>query len=987
MARAFVHLHVHSHWSLLAGAEAPSEIARRAAALGMPAVAMTDTDALHGVVPFAKACAAAGVKPIVGVELTDPRKPRRAVFLAREPDGYPELCELVSARRLDPDFDLTRAVVTRSDRLAVLTRDHRLLEAAVGAGRRAGTHAEVRPSPAGDDPTAIAERALRRETLAWAARLSLPLVATTGAYYGTPDRRAAHRVLRAIGLNSTVAALDARAAAGERAPGDLETGPYAPETAWHMPGESVAAAFADCPDAIEGAGRLAAGCRFELPPRAFHFPTYPTTDGESAFAVLWREAFEGLARRYRPLATHAIRRLQEELDVIEEKGFADYFLVIRDIAGWARARHIPSVGRGSAANSLVSFCLGITHVDPLKHKLYFERFLSRERVEPPDFDLDFCWRRRDRVIEYVYERFGEERVAMIATFCRLGARGALRETARALGIPDGEISKVTKRVPHFSSVETLLELRHALPECRGLPLETPPWDEVLVRALEIDMFPRHIAVHPGGIVIGPERLEKWLPRQMAAKGVLVTQFDMHPVEDVGLVKIDLLGNRGLSAIADVADLLRETEGVEIDWAWDEDAPDSEEPSAAKPPRGALSTVRHVNPFRDAATRELMRAGRTMGCFYIESPSMRALLRKLQCDTFEMLTAASSIIRPGIADSGMMDAFVRRFRGEEPVVYLHPVMEELLGDTYGVMIYQEDVMKVVHRLAGMTLGEADGMRRSMSHKGGASLEAWERKFLTGARANGVEEDVAREIWRQIVSFAGYSFCKAHSASYAQVSFRSAWLKVHRPAAFMASVLANGGGYYPAFAYVEEARRMGLEIRLPDVNRSGATWIAEGEPGGWRAEPPPGGRTADARAIRAGLGQVGEVEVRTVEAVLAERARGGPFVSLSNFCARVAIGVPEIHRLIDAGAFDAFDLTRPQAKWKAELLLRGWGSVAERAAAAGRVAEPGSSLFPPGEWRDLRPEAPPAPALSDYPAAERRRREWEALGVSPAHHPLG
>jgi DNA-directed DNA polymerase III PolC len=977
MARPFAHLHVHSHWSLLAGAWAPAEIARAAAAFGMPAVALTDTDGLYGAVPFAKACAEAGVRAIVGAELTDSRRPWRAVFLVKDRAGYEELSALVSARWLDEGFSLADAVRGRSGHLAVLARDHRLLEAAVAAGRSRGTYAEVRPAPVGDDPTARAERALRRETLAWAARLSLPPVATTGAWYRTPADREAHRVLRAIGANETLAALDDRARRGSEAAGrgDLDTGPFAPETAWFQPGAELAAAFADCPEALANAGALAGECRFAFEWGAFHFPSYPTENGESAFAMLWRVAFEGLAARYRPLPTEAIRRLQEELAVIEEKGFADYFLAIRDIADWARSRHIPSVGRGSAANSLVSFCLGITHVDPLEHKLFFERFLNRERADAPDFDLDFCWRRRDRVLEYVYERFGAERVAMIATFCRLGARGALREVARALGVPDREISRVTRRVPHFSSVEMLEELRETLPECRGLPLDRPPWDEIVRLALAIDMFPRHISVHPGGIVIGPGPIDRWVPRQMSAKGLVVTQFDMHPVEDVGLVKIDLLGNRGLSAIADVCDLLRKREGLEIRWAREEDAEEREE---AGP--GALSTIRHVNPFRDPATKRLMREGRTMGCFYIESPSMRALLRKLSCDTFEMLTAASSIIRPGIADSGMMDAFIRRFHGEEPVEYLHPVMEELLSDTYGVMIYQEDVIKVAHRLSGMSLGEADGLRRSMSKKRDyEDFETYRARFVVGALGNGVERPVAEEIWRQIESFAGYSFCKAHSASYAQVSFQSAWLKTHYPAAFMASVLANGGGFYPAFAYVEEARRMGLDIRLPDINASEEAWSAEG---------PPGARLADLRAIRVGLSQVGEVAAASIERVLAERARGGLFASLSEFCTRVPLGVSDVHRLIDAGCFDRFDLTRPQAKWKAEIALRGWGNAAVgNGTREGRLDGAGAgTLFPEARLADLVREAPPVPALADYPAAERRRREWDLLGVATHHHPI-
>jgi error-prone DNA polymerase len=973
----FAHLHVHSHWSLLSGAWAVTEIAAAAARVRLAAIALTDTDALHGAIGFVHACEAVGVKPLLGAELTDPARAYRAVFLARDRAGYEELCALVTARWLDPAFTLKHAVGRRSDHLAVMTRDHRLLEAAVAAGRREGTYAEVRPAPQGDSPVAGAERALRRMTLDWAQRLGLSLVATTGAYYETPVHRPAHELLRAIALRATLAALRERERVGApREAGELETGPFAPETAWLMTGERLAQAFADCPRALEEAARLAADCRaaaFDL--GALHMPAYPLEPGESAFAELWRLAFEGLVDRYRPVPERAIRRLQEELDVIEEKRFAPVFLVIRDLARWAAERHIPLVGRGSAANSLVSYCLGITHVDPLAHNLFFERFLSRERADPPDFDLDFCWRRRDMVIERVYERYGDDRVAMIATFCRLGARGALREVARALGVPDREISRVTHRVPHFASVETLLELRHALPECRGLPLDRPPWDDVLELALQIDMYPRHIAVHPGGIVIGPKPLDHWVPRQRAAKGVLVTQFDMHGIEDVGLVKIDLLGNRGLSAIADVADLLREEEGLEIRWAHDEGAADRTEPVP-----GALTTIRHVNPFRDDATRRIMRAGRTMGCFYIESPSMRALLKKLHCDSFEMLTAASSIIRPGIADSGMMDAFVHRFRGEEPVEYLHPVMAELLSETYGVMIYQEDVMKVVHRLAGMTLGEADQLRRSMAKKGDyADLETYHRRFLEGAIGNGVEPAVAEEIWRQIASFAGYSFCKAHSASYAQVSFQSAYLKAHWPAAFMASVLANGGGYYPAFAYVEEARRMGLDIRLPDVNLSGATWKAEVDT--------PGTSLARSRAIRAGLGQIAGLEAKTVAWILAERARAGPFLSLAEALARVAIPLAEVHQLIDVGAFDAFDLTRPQAKWKAELLLRERARNPARPSGETPEGEPRErGLFPAAVLEELAAGKTPVPPLPDYPVVERRRREWEILGVSPRHHPI-
>src|SRR5688572_24151324 len=347
---AFAHLHVHSHGSLLSGAWAPAQIAAAARAAGQPAVALTDTDALHAAVPFVQACEAAGVVPILGAELTEPGKSWRAVFLARDRAGYQELCALVSKRRMAPAFSLKDAIAARSDRLVVLARDHRLLEAAVAAGRQGGVYAEVRPAPPGEGSTAVAERTLRRATVAAAARLELPLVATTAAHYASPAERRGHEILRAIGQRTTLAALlERERTGGPRAEGDFETGPFAPETAWFMTGDDLAAAFADCPQALEEAGRIAARCRAEFDWGALHMPLYPTERGESAFAMLWRLAFEGLVRRYDPVPDEAIRRLQEELAVIEKKGFAGVFLVIHDLAGWAAERHIPSVGRGSAA--------------------------------------------------------------------------------------------------------------------------------------------------------------------------------------------------------------------------------------------------------------------------------------------------------------------------------------------------------------------------------------------------------------------------------------------------------------------------------------------------------------------------------------------------------------------------------------------------------------------------------------------------------------
>ncbi|MCK4299269.1 MAG: DNA polymerase III subunit alpha, partial [Planctomycetes bacterium] len=406
------------------------------------------------------------------------------------------------------------------------------------------------------------------------------------------------------------------------------------------------------------------------------------------------------------------RQLEHELGIIAGMGYADYFLVVADIVRYARQEGIPTCGRGSAANSVVAYTLGLTHVDPLAHDLYFERFLNQGRSDAPDVDIDFSWRDRDRVLEYAYRTYGEERVAMIATLVTFQGRAAVREVAKVHGLPEGEIAEVTKRLGWFAGARQLREKIATNPRFRGIDLTEEPWNTVLAAAEQLDDFPRHLGVHPGGIVIAPGRMTDHVPVERATKGLVITQWDMYPVEDAGLVKIDLLGNRSLAVIEDACNDVDRFHGHKISYV-------------------------HFNPTEDRATRVLVGRGDTVGCFYVESPATRGLLRKLDCDDFDTLVAASSIIRPGVSSSGMMQAYIERHNGA-PFTYLHPKMEELLGDTYGVMCYQEDVIKVAHHFAGLDLGEADVLRRVMSGKsrdGGKRMRDLKAKFFANCKDKG------------------------------------------------------------------------------------------------------------------------------------------------------------------------------------------------------------------------------------------------------------
>jgi error-prone DNA polymerase len=678
-------------------------------------------------------------------------------------------------------------------------------------------------------------------------------------------------------------------------------------------------------------------------------------DAQNALGRLRALAYEGAERRYGTIAPVTRNRLELELAIIEAKRFADYFLVVHDIV-----RHAPThCGRGSVANSMVSYCLGITHVEPLGTGLLFERFLNPERTDPPDIDLDFPWDERDQVLAYVFTHYPHPQSAMVANHNTFRLRGALREVAKVHGRPAGEIREVTRRIPLYDE-EPLDRLLASHPNFRELDLPSG-WREIARQAEPLVGIPRHLSVHPGGVVIVPTALTDYVPTEPAVKEldgnphltVPVIQFEKDGAEDAGLVKIDLLGNRSLAVIRDAIEAVRQHTGRHIDYT-------------------------SSDPGDDEAAKALFRTGQTMGVFYTESPASRALCAKSRADTFELLVLNTSIIRP--ASNRFIRTYLERLHGA-PYEPLDPVLRDTLADTFGVMVYQEDVVNVCAAFAGMPLATADGLRKSLSKKRPAKqLAGYAEEFFTGSLALGRDVETAKRVWEMIMSFAGYSFCKGHSASYIQVAQHSCYLRAHYPAEFMAAVLANGGGYYHPFAYVAEAMRMGLTVLPPDVNAS--EFRCTGRDG----------------TLRIGLQFVKGLSADGVSRLLVERdgedgndgengENGGgpfryfrPFISLSDLRNRAQLTPSDLRALIKVGALDSIagGWTRPMMLWMVDSEKDGKDGE-DGIDGKGRKR---TSSFP--EWL---PNVPPTvPRLKEYAHDRRRREEYAALGFITDEHPM-
>ena len=890
-----MHLHLHSYYSFLAGTLSIERMIAHAQRRGYEALALTDINNVSGIMEFHVRCREAGIKPIPGAELLAGAS--RAVLLARNWDGYMQICDALT--ELSVSYPAARIVM--EDPSSAPADDPRSrAEEAGEAGAAAGAfladlllrhlHEDVillsadrdllhRLAGAAPFPCYVElskDREARWPLLMDCAKtLSLPVVATNDVFFGEPGGRRLHTLLRAISTNSTLGTLDpAVLAAGNNS---------------FIGEEEFREWFRHVPEALAAREDIIAQCDVSFDLEHSKFAAYTDVPEASKAQRLRVLTEEGLRMRYPHAQSEARARVEKELRVIGELGFLDYFLVTWDIIRYARHRAFPYVGRGSGANSIVAYCLQITNVDPIELDLFFERFLNPERRSPPDFDIDFSWRNRDEVIDYVLAKYGRDRTAMICTLSPFNPRGALREVGKVLGYSAAEIKQLTSLLPGYGSVRDLMDVGSPVHRHMGPVLNSRYGSEWLRAALAILEFPNHYGIHSGGVMLAPEKMTRYTATQVAPKGVRITQQDMYSMEDWRLEKLDILSTRGLGTFEDTMLEVKRRTG-------------------AMPP---------VTEYRvacdDAKTREIMRKGETVGCFYVESPAMIQLPKKLRTGTFQMLTAASSIIRPGVAQSGMMQAFIERFHDPSKIDPPHPKMAELLRTTYGVMVYQEDVIKVAHFIGKLSLGEADMLRRAMSGKMRSrdAMRALKETFFTGCAREGIDDAVTAEIWRQMESFAGYSFCKAHSASYAVLSFQEAYLKAHYPALFLCSVLNNQGGYYRPEVYIQEARRLGLRILLPDVNASDELHFCP-----------------DDRTIQLGFLHIKGLGDRSRRPLLRERRENGKFATFDDFLQRAGTVREDTELLVRCGACDGFGEQRPAMLVRSKLFFnRGRRGVAE------------------------------------------------------------
>jgi DNA-directed DNA polymerase III PolC len=954
----FVPLRVRSHGSLLLGTASPERLIERACALGYRALALTDRDNLYLAIRFWQLARGAGLTPLPGAEITCGADHVLALPFDRR--GWANLCRLLTLRMLDPRFELVTRLAELHDGLHVIVESTGLAASLAAAGVPAarGVLAGAPPrgarSPDGGLWLGVrglpGERARLGERATAARHLGIPMVATGDVTMLAATEHDAHRVA-------------VTAAAGEL----LERMPpsaFASRDAWlASPAEWTRRVRAVC----AGAGRpeladallannreLVGRQRLELELGTPIFPHAPVPDGETGPGHLLRLGREGVTRRYRDDVTRAraTRRLEHELGLIHQLGFTDYFLLVADIVGFARDRGIPTVGRGSGAGSIVAYTLGITNVDPLRYGLYFERFLHPQRRDCPDLDIDLCWQRRDEVIAHVYETYGAEQVAMISTHATLGARSAFRETAKALGVPNSRVNALARRIPRAMERPYREQLRR-VPAALDVDWDEPPLAEALRLAEMLEGAPRHLSIHAGGVVIGDRPLTHYVPLERAAKGIVVTQFEMRAIEAIGLVKMDLLGNRALSTIGECVSLVRAHRGVEVDV-------------------DAL-------PDPDPRSAPVLSAGDTLNCFQLESPAMRHLMRMLEAVTLDETIAAVALVRPGPAESGMKEAFCRRHRGLEPARFLHPRLEPVLGATHGVMLYEEDVMCVAAALAGLSLAEGDQLRRAIgASRDDEEFRALEQGFVGHCVRAGVDPGSARVVWRELTRFGAYAFCKAHAAGYGVLAYQSAWLKTHYPTEWAVGVLNHHAGMYATWVHVEDLRRHGVRFHAPCTQRS--AWQATLDVGSATR-----GAGATGRAVRVGLSRVYGLAEATGARIIAARARR-PFTSLADFADRARPTLPELEALILAGALDWTGRTRPSLLLEARVAASATGAVSRRANVRDTIETP--ALVAP-DGAALKPEAVTPVAVVELPAfdaAECVRGETRACGLWFAAHPL-
>ncbi len=893
---SFVHLHLHTMYSLLDGAIRLEHLMKRASEFKMPAVAITDHGNMFGAVEFYRMAEKYGIKPIIGCEVyvapgsrhdkrggKNPDIGHHLVLLAKNQQGYKNLCKLVTMGYFEgfyyrPRIDKELLSQHHEGLIALSACLNGVVAAYLKRGEQQLAEDEVQFYQQLFDnrrffielqDNGIAEQyKVNEQLIALSRKFDLPLVATNDCHYLMAEDAKAHEVLLCIQTGKNM--------------DDPSRMQYGTDQLYFKSPEEMAAGFVDYPEAIANTIEIAERCNFKFEFGTYHPPNYAPPDGQSLSAHLEYKSREGFSQRLEKiqrfygdkwndeLLEKYKERLESELAMINKMGFAGYFLIVADFVNYARQRNIPvGPGRGSAAGSLVAFSLKITDIDPLPYGLLFERFLNPERISMPDIDMDFCIRGREEVIRYVTEKYGSDRVAQIITFGKMQAKGVIRDVGRALNMPYADVDKIAKLVPTILNI-SLDEALKKEKRLGSLRKGSAREQQLLKIALALEGLNRHASIHAAGVVVANNPLVDYLPLYPGQNDEIVSQYDMTNIEKLGLIKFDFLGLKTLTVIDNTVRLIKAENADSVTLDID------------------------AIPLDDPETYKLLASGATTGVFQLESSGMQSLMRRLNPETFEDIIALVALYRPGPLNSGMIDDFIDRKHGKQKMEYLLPQLEPILKDTYGVIVYQEQVMQISQLLAGYTLGDADILRRAMGKKKAEEMDRQRQRFMDGAKANKINEKKAGEIFDLMAKFAEYGFNKSHSAAYAYIAYQTAYLKAHYPVEFMAALLMEDmQNSDKVIKNITECKEMHIEVLPPDINESGTSFSVVKE------------------GIRFGLAAIKNVGSKAAEEVIRERDDGGSFSSIFDFCQRVdlhKVNKRVVESLIKAGAFDSTSISR-------------------------------------------------------------------------------
>ncbi|RKD33408.1 DNA polymerase III subunit alpha [Thermohalobacter berrensis] len=957
----FVHLHVHTEYSLLDGASRIKNLISRVKELGMDSVAITDHGAMFGIVQFYKEAVRQGIKPIIGCEVyiskgkyteKDPKRDKNQyhlVLLAENQKGYSNLIKIVSEGYVNgfyykPRVDSSvlekynEGIIALSACLAGEVQHHLLnnnyKKAKEVALRYNNIFGQGNFYLELQDHGIREQKIINQELIKLSRETNIPLVATNDVHYINKEDAKVHDVLLCIQTGKTI---------------DEEDRMKFPTSEFYLKSlDEMEKLFPK--EAIENTVKIAERCNVDFDFNTLHLPEYKVPEGYTNSEYLRKLCYEGLEKRYETVTEEAKKRLEHELNVIESMGYVDYFLIVWDFIKYAKDNNIMvGPGRGSAAGSLVSYCLGIIDIDPLKYGLIFERFLNPERVTMPDIDIDFCYERREEVIDYVVRKYGEDRVAQIATFGTMAARGAIRDVGRALNISYGKVDLIAKQIPMElgMTIDKALGINNKLKEMYE---EDEEVKELIDLSRAVEGLPRHTSTHAAGVVISKLPVTDYVPLSRN-NDCITTQFTMTELEELGLLKMDFLGLRTLTVIRNAINLVEQNHGIKIDFS--------------------------NSNYDDPNVYKLFSKGDTLGIFQFESSGMRQFLKELKPTSFENIVAANSLFRPG--PMKQIPTYIENKNNPEKIKYLHPKLEPILSVTYGCMVYQEQVMQIVRDIGGFSMGRSDLVRRAMGKKKMDVMEKERRHFIygkknesgeieiSGAIRNGVDEEIANKIYDQMIDFAKYAFNKSHSAAYAVLAYQTAWLKYYYPVEFFAALISSVMGNSNSVSlYIQECKRLRIKILPPDINESYRDFtVSDGK-------------------IRFGLAAVKNVGDSAIDAIVKEREENGKFISFTEFCQRVDIkhlNKRTVESLIKCGAFDSLGVYRSQLLAIYEKLLDGIHQDKKR------NIDGQFSLFDsldisngPNMIEDDLPD------IKEFPERTLLAMEKEMLGVYISGHPL-